>query len=230
MYWFFSRSGRRRISRSSSGSVVASSAQSRVAGAFRPVPAGPLFEHRLANRPVSACDLVLRDGDHGSRRERWRRRTGRAPAARPGSSPDRPYTSSAAAHSTRSPPAIRRFTCSRASSGLVANARPSGIPAFCLTLRVPGPAVRHVHVEIDPRLPARGDQRGEHPGHAVLDPAGHPGVLRRHARGRLPLDAGERSRRARARGRSRRAGHRAVPAARAAAVPPGPVPIAISAC
>ena len=51
-------------------------------------------------------------------------------------------------------------------------------PGLLPAPQVLGPAVRHVHVEIDPGLPEGGDQRGEHPGHAVLDPAGHPGVLR----------------------------------------------------
>lgn len=72
-----------------------------------------------------------------------------------------------------------------ASSGLVANARPSGMPAFFPARRVPRPAGRHVRVEINPGLPGRGDQRGEYPGHAVLDLPGHPGVLRRHAGSRL---------------------------------------------
>jgi hypothetical protein len=126
VYWFFSRSRRRRFSRSSSGSCVASSAQSDVAGAFRPVPAG---DHGGAGS----------NGDVGQ-------------AERPQPGPE--------------------------------VAGPAG---FLPAPRVPGPVVRHVHVEIDPRLPARGDQHSEHPGHAVLDPAGHPGVLRRHARGRLPL-------------------------------------------
>jgi hypothetical protein len=52
---------------------------------------------------------------------------------------------------------------------------------------VPRPAVRHVHIEVCPCLPARGDVGGEHGGHAVLHLPGAPGVLRRHARGGVPV-------------------------------------------
>ena len=158
----------------------------RVAGAFRPVPAGPLFEHRLANRPVSACDLVLRDGDHGVAGNDGD--VGQAERPQPG-----PEVAGPAVHFVGGGPQHPQPARDQALHLLKGQLRLGRErqalrdPGFLPALRVPGPAVRHVHVEIDPRLPARGDQRGEHPGHAVLDPAGHPGVLRRHARGRLPL-------------------------------------------
>ena len=53
--------------------------------------------------------------------------------------------------------------------------RDPGCPA---ALRVPGPPVRQVHVEVRPRLPGRGDIGGENGRHAVLHLAGAPGVLR----------------------------------------------------
>jgi hypothetical protein len=49
------------------------------------------------------------------------------------------------------------------------------------------PPLRHEHVEVRPGLPGRGHPRGEHRGDAVLHVPGAPGVLRRHARGRVPV-------------------------------------------
>ena len=60
-------------------------------------------------------------------------------------------------------------------------------PRLLPALRVLGPAVRHVHIEIGPGLPEGGDQDGEHPGHAILHLARHAGMLRRHARGEFPF-------------------------------------------
>jgi hypothetical protein len=62
--------------------------------------------------------------------------------------------------------------------------RDPGCPAPVRVLR---PPVRHVHVEVRPGLPGRGDIGGEHGGHAVLHLAGDPGVLRRDARGRVAV-------------------------------------------
>ena len=49
------------------------------------------------------------------------------------------------------------------------------------------PALRHEHIEIRPGLPGRGHPRGEHRGDTVLHVPGASGVLRRHARGRVPV-------------------------------------------
>ena len=45
------------------------------------------------------------------------------------------------------------------------------------------PRGRHADIEVAPDLPESGDQRGEHPGHAILDLAGDARVLRSHACG-----------------------------------------------
>ena len=63
----------------------------------------------------------------------------------------------------------------------------SGDPGGSPARHVPRPAVRHVHVEVRPGLPAGGDVGGEHGGHAVLHLTGAPGVLRRHARGSVSV-------------------------------------------
>jgi len=62
-----------------------------------------------------------------------------------------------------------------------------GDPGGPTTGGIGRPALRHVHVEVDPGLPVRGDVGAEHGGHAVLHAAGAPGVLGCHARGGLAL-------------------------------------------
>jgi hypothetical protein len=56
--------------------------------------------------------------------------------------------------------------------------RDSGVPA---ALRVLRPALGHVRIEIGLRLPERGDQGSEHPGHAALRLPGDFGMLGRDA-------------------------------------------------
>ena len=99
----------------------------------------------------------------------------------------------------------------------------SGIPAARRRARSSRPPLRHVHVEVRPGLPARGDVGGEHGGHAVLHLAG---AARRAAAPRTrwrPPSSAARSRRSRSRGRS---GHPASSgshaAARAGSSPAGP--------
>src|SRR6266568_7950280 len=99
----------------------------------------------------------------------------------------RPYTSSNATQRAGSPAAVSRPSWFMASCGLVANSRSSGIPAARRRGRSSGPAPGHVDAEVRPRLPGRGDVGRKHGGHAVFHVAGAPGVLRRHARGGVPL-------------------------------------------
>ena len=158
----------------------------RVAGALRPVPAGPLLEHRLGNCPVSTGDLVPRERDPVVTRDDDD--VGQAEAAQRVPEVRRP-----AVHLVRGGPqdpdprrhqafylGDRQFRLRRERQAL---RDPRLLPAF----RVARPAVRHVHVEINPGLPEDGDQGGEHPGHAVFHFPGHPGVLRRHACGGVAL-------------------------------------------
>ena len=63
----------------------------------------------------------------------------------------------------------------------------AGDPGCLAPVRVLRPPVRHVHVEVRPGLPGRGDVCGEHGGHAVLHLAGDPCMLRRDARGGIAV-------------------------------------------
>ena len=182
MYWFFSREGRRRISRNSRGPAVAMQGPVAVAGAFRPVPAGPPLEHRVCYGLVSADDRVLREGDPvvaGDDDDVGQRQCpARVPelAAPPvhfvgggpqGADPGR----------HQAPELIDGQFRFRGERQVPRDAGPAA------ALRVLRPAFGHVHVKISPCLAERGDQGREHPGHAVLDLAGDTRVLRRDARG-----------------------------------------------
>ena len=101
-----------------------------VAGAFRPVPARPPLEHGVGDRLVSADDPVRREGDlviAGDDDDVGQRQR---PAARPGTRRSGRTPRRRRPTAPRSPAAISRFTCAMASSGFVANASFSGIPAF----------------------------------------------------------------------------------------------------
>ena len=157
-----------------------------VAGALRPVPAGPPLEHRVAYRLVSADDRVFREGDlvvAGDDDDVGQRQ-------RPARGPE---LTAAPVHLVRGSPhgaepgRHQPFQLLYGQFRLRGEHQPvrdAGLPA---ALRVLRPALGHVHVEIGPRLPGRGHQRGENPGHAVLHRAGDPGVLGRDARSGLPL-------------------------------------------
>ena len=158
----------------------------RVARSLRAVAGGPLLEHRLANRLVSAGDFVSRerdlvvardDDDVGQAQAAERVPELAGPAVHfVGRGPQHPETARYQAFDLRD----GQFRLGGERQGLRdARLLPAG--------RVLRPAGRHVRVEIDPGLPGRGDQRGKDPGHAVLDLPGHPGVLGCHAGSRLPL-------------------------------------------
>jgi hypothetical protein len=157
-----------------------------VAGAFRPVPARPPLENGAVYCLVSADDRVLGEGDPVV--------AGDDDDVGQGEGPERgPELPAPAVHLVGGGPhgadpgrhqAVHlrdgqfRF---RGERQLLRD------PGLRPPLRVRRPALGHVHIEIDPRLPERGDQRREHPGHAVLHLSCHPGVLRGNARGGVPL-------------------------------------------
>ena len=155
-----------------------------VAGAFRPVPARPLLEHRIPDSLVSADDgaggegdpVVARDDDDVGQRQRPQRLPELpAPAVHLVSGgPGDPQPG-------RHQPFHLRDRQVRL-RGERQRLRDPGLPP---ARRIRRPAPGHVHVEVGPGLPERGDQRREHPGHAVLHLPGDPGVLRGHARSRL---------------------------------------------
>ena len=162
-----------------------------VAGAFGPVPGGPPFEHG-APRGLLRADRrgapgeshpVIAGDDHDVGQEQG---TARGPEV------PRPPV-----HLVRGDPADPDPALDY---GLDLRDRERGLGRELQAPRDPGllpargilrPAFGHVQVEPRPALPGRGDQRGEHPGHAVLGFPGHPGMLRGHAgSGRASLQVG----------------------------------------
>src|SRR6266536_899161 len=109
------------------------------------------------------------------------------PAGAPGRvmSPHRWLRTAACRSWARAARAVCRQTASQVRLGLAfqlaRDARGPAPPPVLL------PAPGHEHVEVRPGLPGRGHPRGEHRGDAVLHVPGAPGVLRRHARGRVPV-------------------------------------------
>src|SRR5262249_5807299 len=96
--------------------------------------------------------------------------------------PLRPYTSSPSAHRIGSPLPVNGLISATARLCVVWNARSSGTQAARRRAWSSPPPLRHVHVEVHPGLPGRGDVGAEHSGHTVVPPADAPGMLRRHAR------------------------------------------------
>ena len=179
-----------------------------VAGAFRAVPARPPLEHGAGDGLVSADDRVLREGDPvvaGDDDD-----VGQAQGPERG--PELPAPAVHLVGGGPGDPEPGRHQAFRLRDGqfrLRGERQLLRDPRLLPPLRVRRPAVRHVHIEIDPGLPERGDQGGEHPGHAVFHLPGHPGMLRGDARGESSLSAGQRSRRTPVPARSGRRGHRA---------------------
>jgi hypothetical protein len=157
-----------------------------VTGAFRPVAARPPLEHGARYCLVSTDDLVLRDGDPVVARDD----DDVGERQRPARVPELPATAVNLVGGDPPEPQPRGCQASdlrdrdlRLRGELQALRDPGLLPA-------PGvlrPRVRHVHVEVAPGLPERGDQGGEHPGHAVLHLAGDARVLGRGARGGTAL-------------------------------------------
>jgi hypothetical protein len=158
-----------------------------VTGALRPVPAGPVLEHGIVYHPVSTdgrssgsdSDAVVAGDDHHVGERQFPARLpeqAAAPVDLVGGDPEELQPGGCQAPELRDRQVRLR-----------GELQPARDPRLAAALRVLRPAVRHVHVEIDPCLPGRGDEGGEHPGHAILDLPGDARVLRGHARGGTAL-------------------------------------------
>ena len=153
-----------------------------VAGSLRPVPARPALEHGIAYQGVSTGGRLFGDSDAVVARDDHHVGQRQFPACLPeqaaapvhlvGGDPAEPQPGGCQAPELRDRQVRLR-----------GERQPGRDPRLAAALRVLRPAVRHVDVEIDPGLPEHGDERGEHPAHAVLDLPGDPRVLRGHARG-----------------------------------------------
>ena len=157
-----------------------------VAGAFRAVPAGPAFEYCFCYCLVSADDRVLREGDAvvaGDDDD-----VGQAQRPERGAELPAPAVHLVGGGPRGADPGCHQaFRLRDGQFRLRGERQLLRDPRLLPPLRVCGPAVRHVHIEIGPGLPEGGDQGGEHPGHAVLHLARHAGMLRRDARGEFPF-------------------------------------------
>ncbi len=152
-----------------------------VAGALRPVPARPPLENGAVYCLVSADDRVLGEGDAvvaGDDDDVGQ-------AEDPERGPELPAPAVHLVGGRPRDPEPGRYQAFRLRDGqlrLRGERQLLRDPGLLPPLRVRRPAVRHVHIKIHPRLPERGDQGREHPGHAVLHLPGDPGVLRGDAR------------------------------------------------
>jgi hypothetical protein len=157
-----------------------------VAGAFGPVPAGPAFEHGILD------GLISPDRGAGRHRDLVVARDNRH-VRQPGPGCFLAQLLAAAIHLIECGPPGRQpgrgqpAQLSHRELRLGGEFQGIGDPGGAAPGKIPCPAVRHVYIEVRPRLAARGDIGGEHRGHAILHLPGAPGMLRRYARGGVPV-------------------------------------------
>jgi hypothetical protein len=153
-----------------------------VAGAFLPLPARPPLEHRAGDCLVSADGRVPGEGNPvvaGDDDDVGERQCPQRAAELAAAAVD--FVSGSPQHAR--PGRHQAFHLVDGQFRLGGERQVMRDAGLAAAAWVFGPALRHVHVEVGPRLPERSDQGGEHPGDAVLHLPGDTGVLRRHARG-----------------------------------------------
>jgi hypothetical protein len=174
------------MSRKCRGLLVASSAQSANRGAFGPVPAPAPLEDGVFHRLVGVDDGPGRQGDA---QVAGNDRHVRQP---PGLAEPAQLAAAAVNLVVRYPfrgqaRAQQLLQLGDGQLGFRLVPQPARNPGGPAPPPVLLPAFGHEDVEVGPGLPAGGHPRGEHRRHAVLHVPGAPGMLRRHARGCVPV-------------------------------------------